>query len=104
MTRWMWRLFMHLDSGVVHNKRSSEHPKFASLTSLSLRAFHDIVYVSVHPHIRESILQVLDADRRDEEGSRDHVAESVDVSYVAFTCVAYSFHDVLCASIGVLYM
>lgn len=60
MTKWMWRLFMHLDRSVV------VHNQLPTLISSSLRAFYDQVFVEINPRLRACILEFIDKDRNGE--------------------------------------
>jgi hypothetical protein len=81
MTRWMWRLFMHLDNGYICNMRTGDNSKFNSLTSYSLLAFHDIVYSSVKTQICSDILQAVEDSRKGNDVSLEYVQQSVEVSH-----------------------
>lgn len=81
----MWRLFMHLDGGVVCNQRMSMKAHltdFRSLTSSSLLSFYEIVYCAVQNQVRDCILQVLEDDRNGDEVCFENIKESVEVFHV----------------------
>lgn len=61
LTKWMWRLLMHLDQGVVVNK------ELMSVTSCALKSFKDIVFTIMHPIMTNQLLILIDEVRIDDQ-------------------------------------
>jgi len=73
MATWMWRLFMHLDRGVVVEN------KLPTLTSCCLKAYYDIVYCSVKNTVRRKMLESIELHRKGESPTCDYLKECVKI-------------------------
>src|SRR3546814_785723 len=71
MTKWMWRLFMHLDRGIVVNNQ------LPTLTSCSLRAFYEQVFVEINPRVKGCILEFIERDRNGESVDKGEMRENI---------------------------
>jgi hypothetical protein len=71
MTKWMWRLFMHLDRGIVVNN------SLPTLTSCSLRAFYEQVFVEINPRVKACILEFIERDRMGETIDKAELRENI---------------------------
>ena len=57
LTKWMWRLLMHLDRGVVVNL------KLEPITSCALKSFKNLVYTHMHPVLKDRLFDLIDEVR-----------------------------------------
>lgn len=64
LTKWMWRLLMHLDRGVVISL------ELQPITSSALQSFKNIVFTCMHPIINAQLFQLIDEMRK--SGRDDH--------------------------------
>ena len=55
--KWMQQLFRHLDNGYVAN------PSIATLTSVGLELFHNIIFSEFKREVRDSLVHVIERER-----------------------------------------
>lgn len=72
-TKWMWRLFMHLDRGVVAIL------KLPSLTSVSLSSFYCKIYKSIKHQLILSIIDQINRERNGEMIDRDSLRRCIHI-------------------------
>jgi hypothetical protein len=88
MTKWMWRLFMHLDRGIVINNN------LPTLTSCSLQAFYTHVFQRIAFRVRLCMLECIEKDRRGEDVDGEPLGKCIQVQALFLNCVAESMDDV----------
>ena len=71
--KWMQQLFRHLDNGNVANS------SIATLTSVGLSLFHDIVFTPLKREVRNSLVDIIERDRDDKCVDPDLVRDCVSV-------------------------
>lgn len=71
MVTWMFRLFMHLDRGVVQNNN------LATLTSVGLKLFKEVVFDQTSGRLRGAVVELLNRERGGEDVDRDLLRATV---------------------------
>jgi hypothetical protein len=92
MTKWIWHLFMHLESSVIKLNES------LTLTSVALVNFRRAVYEPFHGHLTSLALSTIEREREGEIVDRSLLQETLQVGTlcaVVSVVVVLTFPDVL---------